>query len=68
MVVTCAGPDAHGECPSLMAGHAPACQTATWHVQTDSGQAWSFRFRNSLQACPVTMLTSTPPVVGGTAT
>jgi hypothetical protein len=64
MIATCAGPDEHGECPLLRAGSAPPCQDATWVLKSASGGSWPFRFRARLHACPVTLLTGSPPAVG----
>jgi hypothetical protein len=62
-MATCAGPDAQGECPAIQAGRVPACQDATWVLESASGRSWPFRFRAPLRACPVTLLTGAPPVV-----
>ncbi len=60
---SCTGPDARGACPSLQAGQVPACHAALWVLHADDGRSWPFRFRAPLRACPVTLLTGTPPVV-----
>jgi hypothetical protein len=62
-MVTCPGPDARGECSSLTAGRLPPCHAAIWMLEVDDGRRWPFRFRAPLHACPVTLLTGTPPVI-----
>ncbi len=63
-IATCAGPDEDGECPSLRAGQTPACQSAIWLLESESGRSWPFRFQARLRVCPVTLLTGAPPAIG----
>jgi hypothetical protein len=62
-IATCPGPDARGECASLTAGGLPPCHAAMWVLEAEGGRRWPFRFQAPLQACPVTLLTGTPPVI-----
>ena len=62
--VSCAGPNERGDCPTLRAGKVPACQSAIWLLESDTGRRWPFRFRAPLRTCPVTLLTATPAAIG----
>jgi len=55
----CAGPDEHGECATLRAGHSVICAAATWFVPTATGGR-RFRFRGPIEGCPVTLLSKIP--------
>ena len=60
---TCLGPDSEGKCAAVVAGGRPNCQDAIWVFGNRK-----FRFQGPLQRCPITLLTGTPPSVGGSAT
>jgi hypothetical protein len=59
----CAGPDEHGGCAALRAGHGVICAAATWVVPTASGGR-RFRFRGPLERCPVTLLSGISAELG----
>jgi hypothetical protein len=52
--LTCAGPDAWGDCPMAMAGDRPLCEGAIWRL-TDK-RLWRFDFGLESMICPLSVI------------